>query len=311
MRKVPITSLNFLPQHQIPPPPASFSYSVRDPSRPRGSVGQMKMCDVSTTLPRSLLDFVSEFNGFWLTAHWQVCHVRPRFKKAGKSYPTCGLTCAAALKSTGSISNGNAPTFGTASTGYRCPNQVHQPCVVCFLSPSNSSWRIILSDFPRYVLSIPVAMADLSHVGWNVQRYFADGEVLSRECVMWISFGVLLSQTKHFISIAIVDPKLLVIANVVKPVGIILGRLVYYVGVDPSLVDTLFAEERAKILRLNGHVSHHSFFKPYPVILSIMKVGSNDVYIWPFFLNFLKSNKGSSAPGRATVYALPSRKFTK
>jgi hypothetical protein len=93
-----------------------------------------------------------------------------------------------------------------------------------------------------------------------------------------------------FISIAIVDPKLLVIANVVKPVGIILGRPVYCVGVDPSLVDTLFAEERAKRLRPNGHGSHHSSFKPYPVMLSIMKVNSNDIYIYisDFFLNFQK-----------------------
>ena len=75
-----------------------------------------------------------------------------------------------------------------------------------------------------------------------------------------------------FISIAIADPKFLVITNVVKPVAIKPEQLVCCVDADPSLVDTLFAEERAKRLRLNGH---HSFLKPNWVILFIMKVNFN------------------------------------
>ena len=47
-------------------------------------------------------------------------------------------------------------------------------------------------------------------------------------------------------SIAIVDPSFLVITNVVKPVATMLVRPVCYVGADPSLADTICAEERAK-----------------------------------------------------------------
>lgn len=78
MRKAPVTSLN-LPEYQILPPqtgktlssasPSEISYSVKQgsvkgPNQSRGSAGQIKMCDVSATLPSSLLslDFIGEFN---------------------------------------------------------------------------------------------------------------------------------------------------------------------------------------------------------------------------------------------------------
>jgi hypothetical protein len=60
--------------------------------------------------------------------------------------------------------------------------------------------------------------------------------------------------------------------NVVKPAGITLVKLVCCVGADPSLADTLFAEELVKILRQNGH---RLSSKPDPVILCITKVNSN------------------------------------
>ena len=79
-----------------------------------------------------------------------------------------------------------------------------------------------------------------------------------------------------FISIAIVDPSFLVMTNVVKPVAIMLVRLVCYVGADPDLADTIYAEERAKPLHLNGH---HSSLKSYPVILPITEVNFDDIHI--------------------------------
>jgi hypothetical protein len=79
-----------------------------------------------------------------------------------------------------------------------------------------------------------------------------------------------------FISIATVYPSFLVKTNVVKPVTIMLVRPVYYVGADLGLDDTISAEERAEILRLNGH---HSSLKFDQVILPIIKVISNDIDI--------------------------------
>ena len=72
-----------------------------------------------------------------------------------------------------------------------------------------------------------------------------------------------------FVSTAIVDPSFLVITSVVEPVAIMLTSRVCYVGADLGLADTIFAEERAKRLRLNGH---HSSLKSDPVMLPIIKV---------------------------------------
>ena len=52
------------------------------------------------------LDLVVKFIELWLTTR-QVCHVRPQAQREGKTYPTCGLTCAAVLTS-GST---NVPTL--------------------------------------------------------------------------------------------------------------------------------------------------------------------------------------------------------
>lgn len=108
-----------------------------------------------------------------------------------------------------------------------------------------------------------------------------------------------------FISIAIVDPKFLAIINVVIPVAIMLVKLACCAGADLSSVDTLFAEEHAKKLRLNGH---HSSLKPDPVILFMPKVNSYHLdtltlYLTTFF-QLSKLRKGSRAPGMA-VDALP------
>ena len=79
-----------------------------------------------------------------------------------------------------------------------------------------------------------------------------------------------------FVSIAIADPSFLVITNVVEPVAIMLIWRVCYVEADLGLVDTIFAEERAKRLRLNGH---HSSLKSDPVMLLMTKVNYNDIGI--------------------------------
>ena len=49
----------------------------------------------------------------------QVCHVRPRFQKAGKAYPTCGLTCAAVLANSPSSPRGSAPKLNPLSEQFR------------------------------------------------------------------------------------------------------------------------------------------------------------------------------------------------
>ena len=114
---------------------------------------------------------------------------------------------------------------------------------------------------------------------------------LGKKCL----FSGSLSQNT-FISIAIAYLKFLVNTNVVKPVTIMPKQLVCCVDADPSLVDTLFAEARAKSLRINGH---HSFLKPDRVILCTMKVNSNRWYltilIWLLFpiLKVEKKFKGA------------------
>ena len=66
-------------------------------------------------------------------------------------------------------------------------------------------------------------------------------------CDVSISWGVTIYFISNkFISIAIVDPKSLVITNVVKPVAIMLVQLVCCVDVDPSSADTICVEEPAK-----------------------------------------------------------------
>ena len=66
-------------------------------------------------------------------------------------------------------------------------------------------------------------------------------------CDVSISWSVTIQFISNtFISIAIVDLKFLVITNVVKPVAIMLGRPVCYVGANPSSADTICAEEPAK-----------------------------------------------------------------
>jgi hypothetical protein len=81
-------------------PVSEISFSRKQVSVNRSqSQGKITMCEVSTS---SLL------NNSWLSAR-QVCHVRPRVQNGGKTYPTCRLTCAAALKSSSSpSSNENA-----------------------------------------------------------------------------------------------------------------------------------------------------------------------------------------------------------
>lgn len=113
-----------------------------------------------------------------------------------------------------------------------------------------------------------------------------------------------------FISIAIVDPKFLVIINVVKPVARMLVRPVYCVGAGLGLADTIFVEERARKLRRNGH---HLSSKPDAVTPLIMKVNFNDVKYdatSDYFFELSKLKKDSSALGKAVHHALPSRRFT-
>ena len=79
-----------------------------------------------------------------------------------------------------------------------------------------------------------------------------------------------------FISIAIVDLKLLVMTSVVKPVVTMLVQPVCYVSAVPGLVDIIFAEKLANKLQLNGP---HSSLKPDLVILPIERVNFSDVDI--------------------------------
>lgn len=81
-----------------------------------------------------------------------VCHTRPPYAKEGKSYPTCGLTCAAKVsmccvcKSRPSYSNGakKYPTCGlecAAQLESRVGSQGRSPqtlCIVCKIRPSYS-----------------------------------------------------------------------------------------------------------------------------------------------------------------------------
>ena len=87
----------------------------------------------------------------------------------------------------------------TAPADHHSLTQVHQPfkCVVCFLLPSSDLSRQMLCN--RFAGS-PIAMGDMLHVGWNVQKRCACRETLTRKCAMWVFLGVLpsnlnLSQT--------------------------------------------------------------------------------------------------------------------
>ena len=194
MREVPI-AIN-LPGCQIFPPQTTSSitplasstsaskirYSANQgsPNRPRGSDNsQINMCDVSATFPSSLLGldfkFVNEFDDSGL-APCQVCHLRPRAQKAGKIYPTCGLTCAAVFNKTGPNLEGNSLTMDLFtksyqsfspsyhSSGTRQPYKQHDSyghsqslrgstqaattCVVCFLSLLSLSLQLLPYNFP-------------------------------------------------------------------------------------------------------------------------------------------------------------------
>ena len=183
MRKVPF-ALN-LSDHQILQPqtsitplassasPSKFeiSYSVRggSPNRSRGSAGQMRMCVVSVTLPPSSL--LSWWIWRPLIDPRQVCHLRPRAQNAGKTYPTCGLTCAAALKNTVPNSEGNASTLDLLtdsyqnlslsyhSSGARTSTQTATTCVVCFLS---------LHVHPLQILSYYIGLSCETLSRWEI-----------------------------------------------------------------------------------------------------------------------------------------------
>ncbi|KAF8802256.1 hypothetical protein BYT27DRAFT_7197349 [Phlegmacium glaucopus] len=131
MQNVPQATANrFLPEPQSPPQytsiaPSSasqseFSYSAKQGSvkgsRTHGSASQIKMCD--------------------------VCHVRPRVQKAGKIYPTCGLTCAAILLDSPS-SRGNAiPTLDPLLSSYQNLSlSDHSPSNSSYYSPQQPSRR--------------------------------------------------------------------------------------------------------------------------------------------------------------------------
>jgi hypothetical protein len=140
-----------------------------------------------------------------------------------------------------------------------------------------------------------------------------DSESNPKMCDVSIAWSVIIQFISNtFISIAIVDPKFLVITNAVTPVAIRLVQLVCYVDVDPSLADTICAEEPAKWLRLNGH---HSSLKPDPIILPISKVNSNytDRYMTPYLIfrtvkverRFKRAWKGSDVcPSIKKVYKI-------
>ena len=85
----------------------------------------------------------------------------------------------------------------TAPTDRR---RVHQPlkCVVCLNFVAKFKFIVTITSFCNRFAGSPVAIGDMSHVEWNAQKRCAHGEALTRECVMWVSFGVLpsnLSQT--------------------------------------------------------------------------------------------------------------------
>jgi hypothetical protein len=50
----------------------------------------------------------------------QVCGVKPPYSKGGKSYPTCGLSCAETLKASGGMQHANAPAGQRGSSRSMC-----------------------------------------------------------------------------------------------------------------------------------------------------------------------------------------------
>ena len=79
--------------------------------------------DISTTIPDAstcivccILTLDHECNLNHVVTLLQICHKRPPYSKGGRSYPTCGLTCASILASGAT----NAPSHRTG--WYRSSN---------------------------------------------------------------------------------------------------------------------------------------------------------------------------------------------
>lgn len=176
--------------------------------------------------------------------------------------------------------------------------------------------KFIISSWLFMIIGMsgePLSRRQVCHMWDRVCREVVQTRELWSECMRCEYLLEYYHQSipNTFISIVIVDPKFLVLANVVTPVARNLAQLACCVGADPSLVGTLFVEERVRRLRLNVH---HSSLKPGPVILSIAKVKSQHEHLMLYLTTFSllsKLKKSSSTLGKVAVYALPSRKFTK
>jgi len=66
-----------------------------------------------------------------------VCGVKPPYSKGGKSYPTCGLSCAETLKASGGMQHANAPAGQRGSS--------RSMCVICGQRPRYNNGR---REFP-------------------------------------------------------------------------------------------------------------------------------------------------------------------